>query len=180
MVIVFVSLAIIKLNTFIKTCLGYDDGKTFIPCFIVNFLTKDIENIITSKEMESDTFKNLTTREKRQIAIDEKNKRNLENWKELQKVREETNIHQQRAKQYRNVVGIFTDHSSLNSTTHTAVNDYVTALNTFADNNPNVQEWKFNGNTPVNGSMPVLNVDAKKEIQTLINRLGLPLLPEEI
>ena len=102
------------------------------------------------------------------------------NWSFVQKVREETNIHQQRAKQYRNVVGIFTDHSSLNSTTHAAVNDYVTALNTFVDNNPNVQEWKFNGNTPVNGSMPVLNVDAKKEIQTLINRLGLPLLPEEI
>tara|TARA_B100001175_G_scaffold7197_1_gene5659 strand:- start:3112 stop:3870 length:759 start_codon:yes stop_codon:yes gene_type:complete len=102
------------------------------------------------------------------------------NWSFVQKVREKTNIHQQRAKQYRNLVGIFTDHSSLNSSTHTAVNNYVTELNTFAANNPNIQEWKFNGNSPKIGTMPTLDADAKREVQTVINALGLPLLPEEI
>ena len=102
------------------------------------------------------------------------------NWTFDQKIREQTNIHQQRAKQHRNAVGIFTDHSAVNSSTHTAVTTYIDELNTFISNNPNVQEWKFNGNCPIVGTMPKLDTNAKMEIEVVINKLGLPLLEEGI
>tara|TARA_B000000609_G_C24177044_1_gene354837 strand:- start:283 stop:1044 length:762 start_codon:yes stop_codon:yes gene_type:complete len=102
------------------------------------------------------------------------------NWSFVQKTREETNIHRQRALMYKDQVGIFTDHSGLNSSTHVGVSSYVNELTAFAAANVPLKEWKFNGNTPVVGTWPKLDNNAKLEIESLISAQGLSLLPEEI
>jgi len=102
------------------------------------------------------------------------------NWSFVQKTRAETNIHAQRALMYKDQVGIFTDHSGLNSSTHVGVTSYVNALTTFAAANTPLQEWKFNGNVPVVGTWPKLDTDSRLEIESLISAQGLSLLPEEI
>jgi len=90
------------------------------------------------------------------------------NWYFKQKVRSLTNKHKQLAESRKEKIGIYTGDSSLTNSVKDGLNAYLAELDTFAANNPPLQEWKFM-NTPMVGTMPTLSADLKLALENLEN-----------
>tara|TARA_B100000214_G_scaffold235113_1_gene171863 strand:+ start:1062 stop:1757 length:696 start_codon:yes stop_codon:yes gene_type:complete len=90
------------------------------------------------------------------------------NWHFKQNVRSLTNKHKQLAESRKEKIGIYTGDPSLTDSVKNGLNAYIAELDTFATNNPPLQEWKFM-NTPMVGTMPTLNSDLKLALENLEN-----------
>ena len=90
------------------------------------------------------------------------------NWYFKQIVRSLTNKHKQLAESRKEKIGIYTGDPFLTNSVKDGLNAYLAELDTFAANNPPLQEWKFT-NTPMVGTMPTLNSDLKLALENLEN-----------
>ena len=81
-----------------------------------------------------------------------------------QVVVDQTNVWSQKAQVQKAYIESYANKYAFSSATATAVNSYMTELDTFIGNNPPMKHWKFI-NQPIVGSMPKLPITAVTELK---------------